>query len=332
MAHAQTADQASTFDELDPHGYEHGGGAHKSHVIVGPFTLRIVLAALLIFTILTVGQARAEVWVQEYFSIELPKWLNVAIVMGIACIKAALVMAFFMQLKYDNPINSVIMAFTFLALGLFLGFTALDLFNRDNVYKWKAGEVISGGTGAQVKGTGDQPLYIAARERFMQHLSSPEYIETWRVALVLDNYADQFRTRSDAAAAAEIEKIAARLREGRAVADPKSRAVRMLEDRARKVGGALGQSLSERAKALVTAPLTSDTPDPAAEYARVRERVIHAHHHSHEPVGSTASRSRGKAGSTDALLTTDPVPSSSQSAPGHHAPPKAPGSQGSGGH
>lgn len=158
-----------TFNELDPHGAE-GHGQHASHVIVGPLTLRTILAILLVLTVATVGLAQAEVAIQNAFHIELPWWVNVAVAMSIAVVKALLVMAFFMQLKYDNPINSVLMLFTFGALAIFLFFSGLDLFSRGEIDQIKVAQITPGGTGKQVKGTGDKPLVVAARERMMERL------------------------------------------------------------------------------------------------------------------------------------------------------------------
>jgi caa(3)-type oxidase subunit IV len=136
---------AETFDELDPHGYEKGHGHDHGHVIVGPFTLRVVLAALLFCTVLTVFLAQAELWAEGYFHITIPWWVNVTGAMSIAVIKGLLVMGFFMQLKYDNPINTVLMCFCFAALAIFLGFTGMDLFNRGAVDPQKQHQVIAGG-------------------------------------------------------------------------------------------------------------------------------------------------------------------------------------------
>ncbi len=161
MAHAP----AKQFDELDPHGAA-GHGQHASHVIVGPFTLRTVLALLLFFTVLTVGQAQLEVFLSHALDIEFPRWVNIVFCMGIAVVKALLVMGYFMQLKYDNPINSVVMAFTFLGLGLFLGFTALDLGGRGSVYEWKVNYQVPGGT----KNTIDNAKKDFAKDRSIQEV------------------------------------------------------------------------------------------------------------------------------------------------------------------
>src|ERR1051325_10479396 len=165
--HNAPAGTGEAFDELDPHGFDKGHGHDHGHVIVGPFTLRSVLAFLLIFTVLTVFLAQAEVWAQNYFHIELPWWVNVVGAMSIAVVEAVLVMAFFMQLRYDNPINTVLMLFTFAALATFLGFTGMDLFNRGAVDPQKQSQQISGGTGAGVEGSNGKPMVTAAADRLL---------------------------------------------------------------------------------------------------------------------------------------------------------------------
>lgn len=140
MSHAAHAD---THAHDASHG--HDDHDHKGHVIVSPFMLRTVLAILLFFTALTVGVSVGEQWIMGYFNIELPWWVNVAGAMSIAVVKAVLVMAIFMQLRWDNPMNTVVMLFTFAALAIFLFFTGLDLFSRGNIYSYKAGPILAGG-------------------------------------------------------------------------------------------------------------------------------------------------------------------------------------------
>ncbi len=160
--HAPSAHSAHHFDESDPHG-----GTPHTHVIVPPITLRLILGALLAFTVLTVATAQLESWIMSYFSISLPAWLNVAGAMLIASVKAALVMAYFMQLRYDNPMNTIIMLFCFFAVGLFLLFTSLDLFTRDRVYEFKGTYAIQGGTW----GT-DKPLTQVKKEDYIKRLGT----------------------------------------------------------------------------------------------------------------------------------------------------------------
>lgn len=140
MSHANPA--AHHFDELDPHG----SGQHAHHALVGPFQLRLVLVVLLFFTAATVGFAQLEVFVEGIIGTSLPWWVNVAGAMSIAVIKSLLVMAIFMQLKYDNPMNSIIMCFTFAALAVFIAFTGIDLFGRAAVDAYKGPAITAGGT------------------------------------------------------------------------------------------------------------------------------------------------------------------------------------------
>jgi cytochrome c oxidase subunit 4 len=169
-SHAQ-AKPADHFDESDPHA----GTFHHAHKIVPPITLRVILGALLLFTLLTVGFAQAEQWAAAYFNIELPRWINVVGAMAIATIKALLVMAFFMQLKYDNPMNSLVMFVTIVCVGLFLFFTGLDLFTRDKVFNFKGTYAVAGGTGSGVKTANERPIVTNAREKALAAWGQEQY-------------------------------------------------------------------------------------------------------------------------------------------------------------
>lgn len=126
--------------EFDEYGHKDHG-----HVIVSLFTLRFVLAALLICTLATSGAAWAESLIASTFHVEIPQWINVAVALSIAVLKTTLVVMFFMQLKYDNPMNTVIFVFTVLTVFSFLGFTGLDLGNRGTIDRFKAQYVYPGG-------------------------------------------------------------------------------------------------------------------------------------------------------------------------------------------
>ena len=155
---------------LDPHGF-HAHDAHKGHVIISGFTLVAVLTVLLFFTILTVFASRGEVWIAETFEIGIPQWVNVAIAMSIAVIKASLVCMYFMQLKYDNKLNTVIFLFCLFAAALFLGLTAIDLGQRDTIYDWKSGSIVPGGRPVQSTRGAEaisNPIAQHAREKYIQ--------------------------------------------------------------------------------------------------------------------------------------------------------------------
>ena len=71
--------------------------------------------ALVFLTILTVAQASFDFGSYD-----------VAIVMGIATIKASLVALFFMHLIYDKPFNNILFFGSFVFVGLFVVFTLSD--------------------------------------------------------------------------------------------------------------------------------------------------------------------------------------------------------------
>ena len=152
------------LDQLDPHHeLKH---AHGDHVILRMSTLAGVLGVLLFFTVLTVGQARAEIWANETFHIHIPQIVNALIVLAIAVVKASLVALFFMQLKYDSPLNGIVLVFSIFAVALFLGFSMIDLGMRNAIEDYKAGEIQQGGLGLQVTNrvdTGGKPITEWAR-------------------------------------------------------------------------------------------------------------------------------------------------------------------------
>ncbi|HEX5052614.1 MAG TPA: cytochrome C oxidase subunit IV family protein [Planctomycetota bacterium] len=78
-----------------------------------------VLIALLILTALTVGASRI------HFGSA-----NMLIAMAIASVKASLVIAFFMHMKWDTAINKIVFLSSFLFLSLLFVFTLADLATR----------------------------------------------------------------------------------------------------------------------------------------------------------------------------------------------------------
>ncbi len=59
---------------------------------------------------------------------------NLIVAMFIAAIKASLVVLFFMHLKYDNKIYSMIFIGSLIFLALFITLTMLDTMRRDDIY------------------------------------------------------------------------------------------------------------------------------------------------------------------------------------------------------
>jgi cytochrome c oxidase subunit 4 len=90
--------------------HEHGGVAIYTRTLIG----------LLILTALTVGAA--------YINLGSG---NVVIALAIATVKAILVALFFMHLRWEKPMNSLIAMAGFVFLGIFIGFCLLDFDSRN---------------------------------------------------------------------------------------------------------------------------------------------------------------------------------------------------------
>lgn len=169
----------------DPHAFHpehHGAGEHghdgEGHHVTNLFLLRAVLGVLVFFTILTVAASRAEIWIAETFELQIPTLVNVLIAMSIATIKATFVIAIFMHLKWDNRLNLMVFLFTLMGVGLFIGFTAMDLGNRQTIYDWKAEQIQFGGLGGLTRGE-DETISVGmveyARQKAIQKYGEAEF-------------------------------------------------------------------------------------------------------------------------------------------------------------
>jgi cytochrome c oxidase subunit IV len=108
------SDHATTAD-----GHAHGELNMGHHHVSSPAMFMSVLLALLFLTFITVAVAQFDFGSA-----------NMLIAMGIASLKASLVIAFFMHLKYDTAINKLVFLSSFLFLSLLFIFTLGDLFTR----------------------------------------------------------------------------------------------------------------------------------------------------------------------------------------------------------
>ena len=89
------------------------------HHVVSPAIYVVVFLALLVFTGLTVGASYIEMGI-----------FNPIAAIAIACIKAVIVVLFFMHVKYSSKLTKLTVfcgLFTFLAL---IGMTLADYFTR----------------------------------------------------------------------------------------------------------------------------------------------------------------------------------------------------------
>jgi cytochrome c oxidase subunit IV len=112
------SDQAYRTAPESDHAHDDG----KVHSHISSFNFYVAIFATLIFlTLLTVGVSYVHLGP-----------LNLAVAVVIASIKAALVVTFFMHLRYDNKFNAVMFLGGLLFIGVFFAYTMNDTDRRRN--------------------------------------------------------------------------------------------------------------------------------------------------------------------------------------------------------
>ncbi|HEX7010364.1 MAG TPA: cytochrome C oxidase subunit IV family protein [Phycisphaeraceae bacterium] len=99
----------------DPHAQ---AGHHDSGTLAHPLPLGLlagVFAALLVLTFVTVAVTWVDLGV-----------LNIWIALLIAVVKGGLVALYFMHLRYDSPLNGVVLVTALLFVALFIGGAITD--------------------------------------------------------------------------------------------------------------------------------------------------------------------------------------------------------------
>lgn len=81
-----------------------------------------VYGALLVLTALTVGVSYANLGAASVYA-----------AMAVAIVKAGLVVAYFMHLKYDSRFNALVFLVSLVFLALFFSLTMIDVASRDSV-------------------------------------------------------------------------------------------------------------------------------------------------------------------------------------------------------
>ena len=97
--------------------HAHGAAHHGPGHVVSLRLLVGILAVLLALTFVTV----AVTW------FDLGR-MNLVIALGIAVIKASLVLLYFMHLRWDRPFNAVVLIGALLLVALFIGLALMDSF------------------------------------------------------------------------------------------------------------------------------------------------------------------------------------------------------------
>ncbi len=103
MSHSVTASPAQAEND------------HKGHHVTSPTLLLGVFGALMVLTVLTV-------WVT---SIDFGNY-NIFVALGVAVLKAGLVLMYFMHLRWDSPFNALIVVISLAFIMLFIAFSWID--------------------------------------------------------------------------------------------------------------------------------------------------------------------------------------------------------------
>lgn len=101
---------------------------HAEHHVVPVKTYLAVFFALLALTFLTVTAARMDLGEPDVFGFRVP--LNVIVALSIACIKATLVVLFFMHVKYSERLVQLVVASAFVWLVFLIAITLSDYGSR----------------------------------------------------------------------------------------------------------------------------------------------------------------------------------------------------------
>lgn len=102
------------------HPHKDDGAVH-AHISSAGFYVAVFMA-LIALTILTVGQSYVDLG-----------RMNLIVVILIATTKAALVVSFFMHLRYDNKFNALIFISAILFIGVFFAYTLNDTDRRGEI-------------------------------------------------------------------------------------------------------------------------------------------------------------------------------------------------------
>ena len=108
MTDTRETTQATGQDHGHDHGQDHGPLSYRF--------LTLIWAGLMVLTAITVAVSRVDLG-----------FMNVAVALGVASIKASLVIFFFMHLKYENWIIKGMVLTAFVILAIAIGLTFVDV-------------------------------------------------------------------------------------------------------------------------------------------------------------------------------------------------------------
>lgn len=115
-----TAEHRDYTDPAHPVGIGHHDEAHEHHV-VGWKLLTVVFLVLMVLTILTVAAINVDLGP-----------LNIVVALGIALVKALLVVFIFMHIWWDRAFHGLLIAGSLAFVTLFIAFTMIDSAQYDD--------------------------------------------------------------------------------------------------------------------------------------------------------------------------------------------------------
>lgn len=105
-----------------------GGDRYGERHVVPLRVYYLVFAALMLLTLITVEVAQFDLGRPELLSVKIP--LNVLVALAIAGAKAALVLLFFMHVKYSPRLVQIVVVSSLVWLVILIGITASDYLSR----------------------------------------------------------------------------------------------------------------------------------------------------------------------------------------------------------
>lgn len=128
MASVTSTGQIESHNVSDPHQPHEASTHTEGHHVVPLSVHGRVFAALMVLLIITLAAAAVD-----FHKVLGPSfgWLNISIAVFIAVVKAALVILYFMHVRYSSRMTWVFAGAAFVFVGIMFGLTLSDYFTRD---------------------------------------------------------------------------------------------------------------------------------------------------------------------------------------------------------
>ncbi|MFN3165726.1 MAG: cytochrome C oxidase subunit IV family protein [Phycisphaeraceae bacterium] len=113
--------EATAHEHHDADAHGHDGHDDHEHHVVSFKLLTVVFLALMVLTVLTVAAINVDLGP-----------LNIVVALGIALVKALLVVLVFMHIWWDRAFHGLLIAASLGFVALFIGFTMIDTWQYED--------------------------------------------------------------------------------------------------------------------------------------------------------------------------------------------------------